>query len=127
MIEKSQNETDDESDIRALIERWAHAVHAGDLDVVLADHAKDIVKSTFLHPTTASAGLRRTGRRGHHSSSGNDKEPCSRSSHSKSLRSMMSRSLTPWSAAGPATNWSRILTIVCGSPSGCESRQADGS
>jgi uncharacterized protein (TIGR02246 family) len=31
-----------ESAIRALIERWAAAVHAGDLDGVLADHADDI-------------------------------------------------------------------------------------
>ncbi len=28
--------------IRALIERWAKAVHAGDLEAVLADHADDI-------------------------------------------------------------------------------------
>lgn len=33
----------DEADIRALIERWAKAAHAGDLDGVLADHADDIV------------------------------------------------------------------------------------
>ena len=31
-----------ESAIRALIERWATAVHAGDLDGVLADHTEDI-------------------------------------------------------------------------------------
>jgi uncharacterized protein (TIGR02246 family) len=31
-----------ESEIRALIERWASAVHAGDLDTVLADHSQDI-------------------------------------------------------------------------------------
>ena len=31
-----------ESAIRALIERWATAVHAGDLETVLADHADDI-------------------------------------------------------------------------------------
>jgi uncharacterized protein (TIGR02246 family) len=31
-----------ESAIRVLIERWAAAVHAGDLDGVLADHADDI-------------------------------------------------------------------------------------
>jgi uncharacterized protein (TIGR02246 family) len=35
--------TDDESAIRALIGRWARAVHAGDMDAVLADHAEDIV------------------------------------------------------------------------------------
>jgi uncharacterized protein (TIGR02246 family) len=31
-----------ESAIRALIEKWATAVHAGDLDGVLADHSEDI-------------------------------------------------------------------------------------
>jgi uncharacterized protein (TIGR02246 family) len=31
-----------ESAIRALIERWAAAVQAGDLDSVLADHSEDI-------------------------------------------------------------------------------------
>jgi uncharacterized protein (TIGR02246 family) len=35
--------TDDESAIRALIGRWARAVHAGDMDAVMADHAEDIV------------------------------------------------------------------------------------
>jgi uncharacterized protein (TIGR02246 family) len=34
---------DDESQIRSLIERWADAVHAGDLESVVADHADDIV------------------------------------------------------------------------------------
>ncbi|MFC6016607.1 nuclear transport factor 2 family protein [Plantactinospora solaniradicis] len=33
----------DEEQIRALIERWAEAVHGGDLEVVVADHAEDIV------------------------------------------------------------------------------------
>ena len=33
---------EDESAIRELIERWAVAVHAGDLDTVLADHTDDI-------------------------------------------------------------------------------------
>ncbi|MEU9012410.1 SgcJ/EcaC family oxidoreductase [Streptomyces sp. NPDC048479] len=34
---------DDDTQIRVLIERWAEAVHAGDLDGVLVDHADDIV------------------------------------------------------------------------------------
>ena len=34
---------DDEQHIRTLIERWAEAVHAGELATVLADHASDIV------------------------------------------------------------------------------------
>lgn len=33
----------DEEQIRALIERWAEAVHDGNLEVVVADHAEDIV------------------------------------------------------------------------------------
>jgi uncharacterized protein (TIGR02246 family) len=33
----------DEAEIRTLIERWAEAVHAGNLDGVLADHAEDLV------------------------------------------------------------------------------------
>ncbi len=35
--------TGDEAAIRALIGRWAEAVHTGDMDAVLADHADDIV------------------------------------------------------------------------------------
>lgn len=35
--------SNDETEIRALIERWAKAVHAGDIDGVLADHTGDIV------------------------------------------------------------------------------------
>jgi ketosteroid isomerase-like protein len=34
---------DDEAQIRSLIQRWAEAVHRGDIDGVLADHADDIV------------------------------------------------------------------------------------
>jgi uncharacterized protein (TIGR02246 family) len=35
--------SNDEAEIRALIERWAKAVHACDMDGVLADHTEDIV------------------------------------------------------------------------------------
>lgn len=35
------NMTDDEEQIRRLIERWAEAVHGGDLSGVLADHSDD--------------------------------------------------------------------------------------
>lgn len=34
---------ENEQQIRTLIERWVRAVHVGDLDTVLADHAEDIV------------------------------------------------------------------------------------
>ncbi len=33
----------DETEIRALIERWARAVYQGDMKAVLADHTQDIV------------------------------------------------------------------------------------
>jgi ketosteroid isomerase-like protein len=33
--------TDNEDQIRTLIEQWAEAVHPGDMDDVLADHAHD--------------------------------------------------------------------------------------
>jgi hypothetical protein len=35
--------TADEDQIRDLIDRWAEAVHGGDLEGVLADHSEDIV------------------------------------------------------------------------------------
>ena len=31
--------SNDDAEIRALIDRWAKAVHAGDMDGVLADHS----------------------------------------------------------------------------------------
>jgi uncharacterized protein (TIGR02246 family) len=47
----------DETEIRALIERWAHAVHAGDLDTVLADHADDIVMFDVPPPDDGVRGI----------------------------------------------------------------------
>jgi uncharacterized protein (TIGR02246 family) len=47
----------DEQEIRELIERWAHAVHAGDLDTVLADHASDIVMFDVPPPEGGLRGL----------------------------------------------------------------------
>src|ERR671919_504553 len=44
----------DEEQIRALIERWAAAVHAGDMDRVLADHADDIVMFDVPPPQPAA-------------------------------------------------------------------------
>jgi ketosteroid isomerase-like protein len=49
--------TDDETQIRALIERWAEAVHAGELDVVLADHATDIVMFDVPPPNDGVRGI----------------------------------------------------------------------
>ena len=49
--------SNDETDIRALIERWAAAVHGGDLDTVLADHADDIVMFDVPPPDNGVRGI----------------------------------------------------------------------
>lgn len=50
-------DTTDEHEIRTLIERWAHAVHTGDLDTVLADHAGDIVMYDVPPPHDGVRGI----------------------------------------------------------------------
>ena len=47
----------DESEIRALIERWANAVHAGDMGGVLAGHADDIVMFDVPPPEDGVRGI----------------------------------------------------------------------
>jgi uncharacterized protein (TIGR02246 family) len=49
--------TDDERQIRTLIERWAEAVHTGDLDRVLADHSPDIVMFDVPPPKEGVRGI----------------------------------------------------------------------
>jgi uncharacterized protein (TIGR02246 family) len=49
--------TDDETAIAALLHRWADAVHTGDLDTVLADHAPDIVMFDVPPPDDGVRGL----------------------------------------------------------------------
>ena len=49
--------TDHERQIRDLIERWAAAVHAGDLETVLAGHADDIVMFDVPPPDDGVRGL----------------------------------------------------------------------
>jgi uncharacterized protein (TIGR02246 family) len=49
--------TTDEAQIRELIERWAEAVHAGDLPTVLADHSADIVMFDVPPPYPGVRGL----------------------------------------------------------------------
>jgi uncharacterized protein (TIGR02246 family) len=49
--------TNDEQQIRALIESWAEAVHGGDLDGVLADHAGDIVMFDVPPPYDGVRGI----------------------------------------------------------------------
>ena len=47
----------DEAQIRTLIEGWAEAVHRGDLDAVLADHAENIVMFDVPPPLHGVRGL----------------------------------------------------------------------
>lgn len=49
--------TEDETDIRDLIEGWARAVHEGDLDAVLTDHASDIVMFDVPPPYEGVRGI----------------------------------------------------------------------
>jgi uncharacterized protein (TIGR02246 family) len=49
--------TTDEERIRTLIERWAAAVHAGDLAGVLRDHADDIVMFDVPPPHDGLRGI----------------------------------------------------------------------
>jgi uncharacterized protein (TIGR02246 family) len=48
---------DDVAQIRQLIERWATAVHAGDLDTVLDAHADDIVMFDVPPPHDGVRGI----------------------------------------------------------------------
>jgi uncharacterized protein (TIGR02246 family) len=49
--------SDDEQQIRELIQRWADAVHSGDLAGVLAHHAEDIVMFDVPPPQLGVRGL----------------------------------------------------------------------
>ncbi len=49
--------SDDETAIRSLITTWADAVHAGELDVVLADHSDDIVMFDVPPPSAGPRGI----------------------------------------------------------------------
>jgi uncharacterized protein (TIGR02246 family) len=47
----------DEEQIRTLIERWADAVHGGDMDGVLANHSDDIVMFDVPPPYEGVRGI----------------------------------------------------------------------
>jgi uncharacterized protein (TIGR02246 family) len=49
--------SEDVPQIRTLIEKWAKAVHIGDLDGVLADHATDIVMFDVPPPEDGVRGI----------------------------------------------------------------------
>ncbi|GGW29125.1 nuclear transport factor 2 family protein [Streptomyces xantholiticus] len=48
---------DDEKQIRTLIEQWAAAVHKGELDAVLVDHADDIMMFDVPPPHEGVRGI----------------------------------------------------------------------
>jgi uncharacterized protein (TIGR02246 family) len=48
---------DDEAQIRTLVERWAAAVHRGDMNGVLADHSEDIVMFDVPPPYEGVRGI----------------------------------------------------------------------
>jgi len=48
---------DDETTIRTIVERWAAAVHEGDLDTVLAHHSAEIVMFDVPPPEDGVRGL----------------------------------------------------------------------
>jgi uncharacterized protein (TIGR02246 family) len=56
-MERELSMSDDEQQIRSLIERWAAAVRAGDIDGVLADHADDIVMFDVPPPHDGVRGI----------------------------------------------------------------------
>jgi uncharacterized protein (TIGR02246 family) len=105
---------DDEQEIRDLIHTWATAVHAGDLEGVLADHTEDVVMFDVPPPNEGVRGIdayRETWppffkwqRSGEHRS---------RSSRSTSPPVKTWPSRGPSSAAGQRTNSEKIRTIVC--------------
>ncbi|WP_054812467.1 YybH family protein [Nocardia arizonensis] len=49
--------SDDEKQIRILIERWAAAVHAGDIDGTIANHSDDIVMFDVPPPHEGVRGV----------------------------------------------------------------------
>ncbi|MFN2505259.1 MAG: SgcJ/EcaC family oxidoreductase [Acidimicrobiales bacterium] len=49
--------TDNEMQVRTLIEEWARAVHNGDMDDVLADHADDIIMFDVPPPADGVRGI----------------------------------------------------------------------
>lgn len=48
---------EEEQQIRSLVERWAVAVHRGDMDGVLADHAEDILMFDVPPPYEGVRGI----------------------------------------------------------------------
>jgi ketosteroid isomerase-like protein len=98
----------DEAEIRTLIERWAKAVHSGNIDGVLADHADDIVMFDVPPPANGVRG-----------------SAAYRATWPPFVK--WQPSPTPCSAAAPLTSSGRTRAIVFASPSDCAKRTGGGS
>jgi uncharacterized protein (TIGR02246 family) len=57
IVDRPEEAMTDEQQIRELVERWAAAVHEGDLAAVLADHSADIVMFDVPPPYRGVRGL----------------------------------------------------------------------
>jgi uncharacterized protein (TIGR02246 family) len=55
--DRDQDREQDRQQIKALIERWAQAVHEGDMSGVLADHADDVVMYDVPPPQEGVRGI----------------------------------------------------------------------
>ena len=116
-----------EAEIRSLIERWAKAVHAGDLEGVLADHARDIVMFDVPPPETGVRGIDAYRETWPPSSSGRPRAPNSRSWNSMSPPARTLPLRTPCSDAARLRSFARIPTTAFVSRSDCARKTSAGA
>ena len=123
---RNQKMTDDEIDVRALIERWAQAVHAGDMDGVLADHSSDIVMFDVPPPHDGVRGIEAYQATW---------PPFFEWQRQGAVFEIVALDMTAGDdvafahallRCGTARNSTAIRTTGCGSPSGCASTAVDG-
>ena len=98
---------DDEQRIRDLVERWAVAVHTGDMAGVLADHAPDIVMFDVPPPEEGVRGLEDYEQTWPGFFGGRPRARSSRSCRSRSPRATTWRSPSPCCAAAPPAEFDR--------------------
>ncbi len=117
----------DEEQIRALINQWATAVHSGDMNRVLADHADDIVMFDVPPPHDGVRGIAAYRETWPPFFEWRRRAPHSRSCPSTSPQATTSPMPTPCCAAAHRRNSPMIRRTASGSPSGCARSRADGS
>lgn len=117
---------DGEEQIRTLIERWAEAVHSGDMSGVLADHSDDIVMFDVPPPHEGVRGIdayRETWRPFFEWQA----QGASFEIVSLDVLAMRWPMPTPCCAAGRSRNSPTTLRTACDLRSGCARSTADGS